>query len=186
MNRMTNLSFLLVGYASIFAIPGCARDAPDDGTEQTDVAEAEAIQGPGGVGANTIGQFHVIKLSNTSLCLQPVAGSTGDVNIELATCAFTLPAQNWLFVAKAGRWEVVNAQSGKCLYGPDPATSGNGPIMHGGCDVSTSPRHSCLQRVVEAVQPHELLVDPVVRRASRHRVLRPRLEHHPSGPVGSG
>lgn len=87
------------------------------------------------VTTDAIGAFHLIRLSNTQLCVQPLGGSTGDVIVELHQCNPSAAAQNWLFVqASTGDFEIVNQQSGKCLY-VNGGASENVEIIHGGCNV---------------------------------------------------
>jgi hypothetical protein len=81
------------------------------------------------------GDAHVIKLSNTNLCLQPLDRSTGDVIVVLTACVPSLAIQNWLFrLEPTGDYEIVNAGSLKCLYVNGPAT-GNVELIQGGCNV---------------------------------------------------
>ena len=98
---------------------------PDDGLDELS----------SGATTDAIGAFHTIRLSNTNLCVQPLDGSAGDVIVELSACIPTAPAQNWLFVQKAaGEYEIVNQQSGRCLYVNGPATS-NVELTHSDCNV---------------------------------------------------
>jgi hypothetical protein len=95
---------------------------------------------------DAIGAFHLIRLSNTQLCVQPLDGATGDVIVELSQCNPSAPAQNWLFVRMStGDYEIVNQQSGKCLYVDGRATS-NVVIAHASCNVfgTNSPASNAL------------------------------------------
>lgn len=95
---------------------------------------------------DAIGAFHLIRLSNTQLCLQPLGGSTGDVIVELHQCNPSAPAQNWLFVQKAtNEFEIVNQQSGKCLYVNGGATD-NVELTHSDCNIfgTSSPASNAL------------------------------------------
>lgn len=106
--------------------------AIDDGDVPAATAEAQSTATPT---SDAIGAFHLIRLSNTQLCLQPLGGSAGDVIVELHQCNPTAPAQNWLFVQKASNeFEVVNQQSGKCLYVNGGATS-NVQLTHSNCNI---------------------------------------------------
>lgn len=132
---MTKNDILMISCTAIAAISGCAADSPAADSEQTQGAEDELATDPGGAVANVIGQFHLIRLSNTQLCLQPKGGSAGDVTVELHQCNSSAPAQNWIFVSQAGGRQVVNQQSGKCLYeSSEPPTNG-GTVTHEGCNV---------------------------------------------------
>lgn len=69
-----------------------------------------------GVTTDAIGQFHVIRLSNTNLCIQALNRSTQDVIVVLSQCDPSAPAQNWIFSRQAsGDFEILNP-NGKCLY----------------------------------------------------------------------
>jgi ricin-type beta-trefoil lectin protein len=106
--------------------------AVDDGGAPTATAEAQSTSTPT---TDAIGAFHLIRLSNTQLCLQPLGGSAGDVIVELHQCNASAPAQNWLFVQKAtSEFEIVNQQSGKCLYVNGGATS-NVTLTHSDCNI---------------------------------------------------
>lgn len=106
--------------------------AVDDGGAPAATAEAQSTSTPT---ADAIGAFHLIRLSNTQLCVQPLGGSTGDVIVELHQCNPSAPAQNWLFVQKAtNEFEIVNQQSGKCLYVNGGASS-NVELIQGGCNI---------------------------------------------------
>jgi hypothetical protein len=76
-----------------------------------------------------------MRLANTQLCLQPKGGSAGDVVVELHQCNSTAPAQNWIFVPVTGGRQVVNQQSGKCLYESSEPPADNGTVTHEGCNV---------------------------------------------------
>jgi Ricin-type beta-trefoil lectin domain-like len=123
-------------------LAACAVDPstdPASETEQTATAEAAVTSSTGGATPNAIGTFHLMRVANTQLCLQPRGGSTGDVIIELRQCNASAPAQNWLIVPKApSEFEIVNQQSGKCLYSnaPLPLFDGGQPITHENCNIS--------------------------------------------------
>jgi len=134
---MAKIALLMIGCAGIAATPGCFADSSAADVDQTQVAEAEVAASPG-ITPDAIGQFHLIRLANTQLCLQPKGGSTGDVEVELRPCNPLAGAQNWLFVQKSSsEWEIVNQQSGKCLYNaaPLPLYDGGRPITHEGCNI---------------------------------------------------
>lgn len=155
---MSRIGILMIGYAGIVATSGCAAEPPGADVEQTQ--EAEVAAAPEGVGTNSIGQFHLLRMSNTQMCLQPQGGSTADVLIELSPCVFSAPAQNWLFVSQPGGWELVNQQSGKCLYNNSNATAnGSGPITHEGCDVSSTglPASNALWKPTTLTGPTRLM-----------------------------
>jgi hypothetical protein len=84
-----------------------------------------------------MGEFRLIRIANTQLCVQPLGGSTGDVPIELTPCISTAGAQNWLFVQKSSsEWQIVNQQSGKCRYVDTGSPTFNGaPVIHSGCNI---------------------------------------------------
>jgi len=135
---MTKIGLLMVGCVGIVAAPGCVADAPAADGDQTQVTEAETAAPPEAASPNAIGQFHLLRVANTQLCLQPQGGSTGDVIVELRPCVASAPAQNWLFSQKGSSdWEIINAQSGKCLYNGSavPQVDGGQPITHEGCNV---------------------------------------------------
>jgi hypothetical protein len=132
---MTKIGFLMISCAGIATTPGCVADSPAADVDQTQVAEAELT---GGVTPNAIGQFHLIRLANTQLCVQPQGGSTADVELELHQCSPTAPAQNWLFSQKTSNdWEIINANTGNCVYNnvPPPLFNGSVPIIQGGCNI---------------------------------------------------
>jgi hypothetical protein len=140
---MTKIAMLMIGCAGIAVGPGCVADSPSADVERTEVAEAEVAEAevaeaevaesPEAAAPDAIGQFHLIRLSNTQLCLQPRGGTPGDAPVELQSCNPTAPAQNWLFVQKSSDWQVVNQQSGKCLY-VNGGSSSNVQIAHADCN----------------------------------------------------
>src|ERR1041384_3080650 len=135
---MTKIGVLLIGCAGIAATPGCVADSPTADVDQTRVAEAELSPSPDGVKPNAIGEFHLIRLANTQLCVQPQGGSTGDVELELHACNPSDPAQNWLFSQKTSNdWEIINANTGNGVYDNVDAPLFNGavPIIQGGCNI---------------------------------------------------
>jgi hypothetical protein len=134
---MTSEFVLSLCCTGIAAASGCAADSPAVDTEKTQVAEVDIAASPEGVDPDSIGAFHLIRVANTQLCLQPQGGSAGDVPVELHQCNPSAAAQNWLFVSQSGGREVVNQQSGMCLrYGADgPPSNGARPMMHSACNV---------------------------------------------------
>jgi hypothetical protein len=128
---------LMVACAGV-AATGCVADSTAADGDQTQVAEADVTLPPGGVTPNTIGQFHLIRLANTQLCLQPQGGSAADVVLVLHACNSFDASQNWLFSQKSSNdWEVLNANSGNCIYNdvPVPLFNGSQPIIQGGCNI---------------------------------------------------
>lgn len=153
---MMKIGLLMIGCTGI-ATTGCITDAPAEDGDQTEVAAADLTTPPGGPTANTIGAAHVIRLTNTNLCLQPANGSLGDVVVELRTCRPANPndpasrAQHWLLSQKTSvEWQFVNLASGKCLYnGVDTPFNGARPITHEGCNIfgTSSPASNGLWRI---------------------------------------
>jgi len=133
---MTGNRVLMICCAGLVAASGCA--VPP--TEDAEGAESDVTARSEGAAGNAIGAFHLIRVANTQLCLQPKGGSTGDVPIELAPCNPAAGAQNWLFVSQSGGREVVNQLSGKCLRydGVEPPANGGSPITHTHCNVFNS------------------------------------------------
>jgi hypothetical protein len=133
--KMTKLGILSLGFAGLFMIPGCMAEPPDE----TEEAASELAVAPDSIVTNGNGFFHVIRLANTQLCLQPQGGSTDDVLVELHTCdpRRTAPEQNWLLRPQpgTGRISLVNQKSGKCLYNDvaPPLFNGKRPISHASC-----------------------------------------------------
>jgi hypothetical protein len=117
---MSKTGIFMMGCGIVAALAGSAfaGDAPD-------------------AAPNTIGQFHTIRVVNTTFCVQPQGGSSGTATAELATCVPSSPAQNWVFVSVSGGTEIVNNLSGKCLYnaGSNPPVNGTGPILVDDCNV---------------------------------------------------
>jgi hypothetical protein len=138
----------MFGCAGIAAVAaGCVADSADADVDQTQLVEAELAASPDGTTADTIGQYHQIRLSNTNLCLQPLNGTPSDAVVELRTCNGSR-AQHWLFSSKSfNEWEVLNLQSANCLYNDtDVLFNGAGPIVQGGCDIfgTNSPASNAL------------------------------------------
>jgi hypothetical protein len=134
---MMKLGLLMLGCAGIVAAPGCVADSAESDVDQTQVAEAELAVDPQDPGTNAIGVFHPIRLVNTNLCLQPLGGTTADSPVELRTCNGSA-AQHWLLSLKSSvEWQVINFQSGKCLYqNTNFPRAGAEQIIHSGCDIS--------------------------------------------------
>lgn len=135
---MTKFTLLMIGCAGIAAASGCLADSPAAEDDQTQVAEAEVTASPDAVTPKAIGQFHLIRWANSSYCLRPQGGSTADVPLELVLCNPSAPDQNWAFIPKNGRFyeqEIVNAQSGKCIYYDADVPFNFGPLVHAGCDI---------------------------------------------------
>ena len=148
---MTKIGLLIIGCAGIAATPGCVADSPAADVDQTQVAESEVAGSPEGAIPNALGEFHLIRLANTQLCLQPQGGSTADVELELHQCNSFDPAQNWLFSQRSStEWEIINAKSGNCIYNNVGAPLFNGarPIIQGGCNIfgTNTPASNALWR----------------------------------------
>jgi hypothetical protein len=87
------------------------------------------------VNPDDISDFHLIRLSNTQLCVQPLDRSTDDVIVVLTHCDPTVDAQNWKIVRQSfADWAIINKQSEKCLY-VNGGASENVEIIHAGCNV---------------------------------------------------
>jgi Ricin-type beta-trefoil lectin domain-like len=123
---------------ALILLAACAADPSADlEADQTGVSEAAVSSTQAGT-PNAIGAFHLIRLSNTQLCLQPQGGTAGDALLELAPCNPSAGAQNWVFVRKSlVNWQIVNQQSGKCLYNGAPVSlyDGGQPITHESCNI---------------------------------------------------
>lgn len=149
---MTKIGLLMIGCVGIAATPGCAEDfsgleddqaliAEAEGDVTADALTSEAVTSDP-VTPNAIGEFHPIRLVNTQLCLQPLDGIDGDVEVELSQCLpASLPAaraQHWRFQQTASNeWQIINLHSGKCLYvnTPAPLRDRFRPIITGGCSI---------------------------------------------------
>lgn len=125
---MSKLGLLVIGCVSVVGMVGCAMDTPADGEPGQERAAEESRVAPKDIGA-----FFHIQLDLTNLCVQPAGGSTDDVPLELATCVPMSPQQNWLIKAVSGGTEILNNQSGKCMY-LNGQTSG-AQVIHSECNV---------------------------------------------------
>jgi hypothetical protein len=137
---MMKLGLLMIGAATISTIPGCMAESPADDADQSQATE-ELVATPG-VTANGFGTFGPIHLANTSLCLQPVGESTGDVPIELRGCNGRV-AQNW-FVANhpSKGYSIINQNNtNKCIYNnaPLPLADRGQPILQADCLLAGTP-----------------------------------------------
>jgi hypothetical protein len=126
----------------LFLTASCDGSSPIDLAAEAQGAEAALAASPESPATDdqaenaSIGEFHLIRLSNTNLCVQPLDGSTGDVPVELSQCSPSAPAQNWLFKRISSRdFEIINQPSGKCLYVNGPAAT-NVPLFQADCNVS--------------------------------------------------
>jgi hypothetical protein len=135
---MTKLGLLMISCAAISTIPACIADSPAEDAEQSQVTEAERATPD--VAAFS-GAFGPIRLTNTSFCLQPQGGSTGDVLVELRFCNGS-SAQSWLLSPTSGGTTIINQQSGKCLYNnaPLPLFDKGQPMTHESCFISGTSR----------------------------------------------
>jgi hypothetical protein len=150
-DRMMKLGLCVIGCAGICAASGCVADSLDENVDQVEITEAETALNREDLSPNAIGAFRLIRLSNTDLCLQPLNGSTGDVEVELRPCRRNPfdPAQHWLLLQKSpSDWQFINAQSGKCLYNRAavPLRNTARPITHQGCNIfgTSSPASNSL------------------------------------------
>ena len=127
MKSATFLQIGSVGIAAVLALPAPGFAEPDP---------AGAAQ----PGADSIGEFHHIRNVGTGLCLQPLAGSTGDVPLVTSTCDVTLPEQNWIFVPRAHGLIILNQKTGKCVYNnaPLPLRNASMPIIQATCGDSNT------------------------------------------------
>jgi hypothetical protein len=139
-------------YCGAFVLlAACAVDpSADTEAAQPSVSEAAVTSTAAGT-PNAIGAFHLIRVANTQLCLQPQGGTAGDALLELSPCNPSAGAQNWVFVRRSlVSWQIVNQQSGKCLYNgaPVPLYDGGQPITHESCNIfgSDSPASNSLWR----------------------------------------
>lgn len=128
---------------------GCVGESFNEGdvtVPEMQVAEAEVAASPDAVSPNAIGEFHLIRMVNTQLCLQPAGGSTGDVPIELAPCTLSAGEQNWLFISQSQGQEIVNQKSGKCIYYDSDELVDGWSITHASCNIfgTNSPASNAL------------------------------------------
>jgi ricin-type beta-trefoil lectin protein len=133
---MTRIRFLMIGCAGIVAgsLSHAGRLHAEPGQPQEPDIDDAVISD--GITVDSIGQFHLIRVANTQLCVQPLGGTTaGGVPLELQPCNAGLPAQNWLISSNSGSLAIINNASGRCIYlNTDNPVSGS-PVVHADCNV---------------------------------------------------
>src|SRR5262245_59344363 len=136
---MRNIELLMIGLAGIATATGCAADSPSADLDGAQAPEAERAANPD-IAGSLASVFHPIKLSNTTLCLQPQGGSTADVLVELRGCNGS-SAQNWQIQPRGSDGSIIVNQDGKCLYNdaPLPPSDFGQPITHQDCVIFGTP-----------------------------------------------
>ena len=169
---MTNIGLLMIGCVSAVTMIGCAAEPPDADGEQDRAAEDGRVA-PKDIGA----AFRIVQLmgptQSTNMCVQPDGDPFSNTDVVLAPCVAHSPAQNWLATNASGVTEIVNSQSGKCLY-VNGTTSG-AQILQAPCNVSNMPTTPS-SNALEDLEPDGRCVDHVGGRASRHQPVPERPE----------